>query len=384
MQKTALNPVRRTASVIADELRQAILDGEYPPHSAFPSYLNLCEAYGVGLRTVRRVMDALKVEGLIYSQKRRGTFVSDLSSLREGESRAEGAGLRCVTVVQDLASSLPLHHFVTTDYLAGYTDVLDRTTVQLRFAQSGRTDGRFDLLLAPGVPACEQGFLLVNHAPARLLDWLNRHGIPCVIQYHNHYPDEDLPPHHSVYVNKFGVAFRVVEYLASLGHRRIGFVGALPHDQWAGSVYDGYRAALQAQGLVHRPKHVHEVHTDSVSAATAPVWEFLTQGDLPTAVFAETDAEALALLGAAQTLGLSVPRDLSIVGINDLPEAAEADPPLTTVALPRRLLGRTGMETLLDVATGKFAEPVKRVLEGRLVVRKSAGTAPAKNPGMRA
>ena len=79
------------------------------------------------------------------------------------------------------------------------------------------------------------------------------------------------------------------------------------------------------------------------------------------------------LLGPEFHVPLRVPRDLSVVGFDDLPEAENSDPPLTTVANPRVLLGRTAVEMLLQAAAGRFAEPQARALEGCLIVRESTG-----------
>ena len=143
-------------------------------------------------------------------------------------------------------------------------------------------------------------------------------------------------------------------------------------DRGVVGLYEGYRAALQCAGLGQtRVSIVAEVNTDDVSAAMGQATEYLRQPNCPTAIFAGTDAVGIALLRAAQSLGIAVPRQLSVVGFNDQPEAAASVPPLTTMAGPRRLLARTAVETLLSAAEGKFDSFQTKILNCRLVMRQS-------------
>ena len=101
--------------------------------------------------------------------------------------------------------------------------------------------------------------------------------------------------------------------------------------------------------------------------------------DRPTAVFCFNDQMAMGAIQAASALGLIVPRDCSIVGVDDLEIVAAAlEPGLTTVALPHREMGRWGMATLLDRIDGgapDAGEPV--LLTCELVERGSVGPPPA-------
>ena len=105
--------------------------------------------------------------------------------------------------------------------------------------------------------------------------------------------------------------------------------------------------------------------------AVEPAIIFLKQTDRPTAIVAHNDALAMAVLAACRALGLRTPDALSVVGFDDLPEAARSDPPLTTVSNPRVLLGRTAVEMLIDASAGAFDAPQARVLEGCLIGRGS-------------
>ena len=90
----------------------------------------------------------------------------------------------------------------------------------------------------------------------------------------------------------------------------------------------------------------------------------------PTAVFCANDLSALGALDVAQMRGLRLPGDISIVGFDDIDEAALSTPPLTTVSQPPRLVGTVIAETLIERLNGR-TEPSRRAIQGSLVIRQS-------------
>jgi DNA-binding LacI/PurR family transcriptional regulator len=106
--------------------------------------------------------------------------------------------------------------------------------------------------------------------------------------------------------------------------------------------------------------------------------DLLGGADLPTAVFCANDLSALGALEAAKQLGYRLPQDLSIVGFDDIDEAALASPPLTTIRLSPRAVGKVAAETLLERLQGR-QEPKSTLIEGSLIIREST-SAPANLP----
>ena len=93
--------------------------------------------------------------------------------------------------------------------------------------------------------------------------------------------------------------------------------------------------------------------------------------DRPTAVMCYNDLAAMGLLAAAARAGLRVPGELSVIGFDNIPLAAYAVPPLTTVEQPTGALGRAAVASCIRALAGEPAPDI--VLQGRLVVRESAG-----------
>jgi len=89
-------------------------------------------------------------------------------------------------------------------------------------------------------------------------------------------------------------------------------------------------------------------------AAHQPAIELLSRADRPTAVFAGNDLSAIGTMEAAQEMGLDVPGDVSVIGFDDIPEAARTTPPLSTVRQPIQLMGSAAVELLIALMDGRI------------------------------
>ena len=179
----------------------------------------------------------------------------------------------------------------------------------------------------------------------------------------------DVPGWATVRIDDEQAARCATEHLAGLGHRRIGYVGGATEgvlDFTAPTArLAGYRAALLAAGLP--PDPALEVDGDfTVSGGSRASRELLGRADRPTAVFAASDEMAFGVLRTASDLGLRVPEDLSVVGIDDHEMAEIFD--LTTVAQPAYDQGRLAARQVLAALAGKWV-PEQVVLPTRIVVR---------------
>ena len=168
-------------------------------------------------------------------------------------------------------------------------------------------------------------------------------------------------------------------HLVELGHTRIAFVGDKPPDPYRfASTRDrtrGFERALAHAGIERRPEYVRE-GTPFHHVARSIAIDLLRLPQRPTAIFAASDTQALAVLEAARILGLRVPEELSVVGYDDVEVAAHVG--LTTVRQPLFDSGRRGAELLLRMLTGDEAlgEPQTEQLPVEVVVR-STTAAPA-------
>jgi len=354
------------------DLRLAIRSGQYSLRSRLPSERALAKQYRTTLHSVRKAMDLLQAEGVVRRIERAGTFVSMSAADEAGGVRH---GLSCINIIEHRWPFPPWMEFVRLDHLMGYTAALEGSNVKLRFLPCPVDGDEFENVLSPGLPGNAQGCILVNTAPAALLHWLRSRGVPFVVQHFYRYDGRNLPEHHAVFVNRDGAAFKAVDHLVRLGHTRIGFIGACKDAASPTPIvmFEGFKAGLIAAGLEVIPDALLNVAADVPEAVERDVYEFLRRPGRPTGVVCQSDATAIAVLKAAKRLGIVVPLQLSVVGFNDQPEALTADPPLTTLSNPRRLLASGAVEMLLGAAAGKFKTYQTRILECELVQRQSTG-----------
>jgi DNA-binding LacI/PurR family transcriptional regulator len=186
--------------------------------------------------------------------------------------------------------------------------------------------------------------------------------------------------HGSIVVDDATGAYAAARHLLELGHRDLLVLSMEPSEAQddTGSVMArrmaGYRRAFVEFDLDIGPERVRVAPAtfEGGEQAFLRAWEDALR---PTGVLSMSDAAAAGVLQAARHLGLSIPRDLSVVGFDDLPLTRFTDPPLTTVHQPVRRKGEEAARMLLaalDSERGRDGE--HRTLETRLVVRRS--TAP--------
>lgn len=173
-------------------------------------------------------------------------------------------------------------------------------------------------------------------------------------------PTVDSDNHHG--------AVLAVEHLLGLGHRRIAHLAGRPDLESSRLREEGYRAALAAAGLAVDEELVR-VGGYREDSAFGPALELLRLPQPPTAVFAANDTSAIAVVAAAASLGLKVPDDLSVVGFDNVPEAAFTTPPLTTVSQPMQRMGAEGVELLLHLLAGRDERDMHVRLPTELVRR---------------
>jgi DNA-binding LacI/PurR family transcriptional regulator len=186
-----------------------------------------------------------------------------------------------------------------------------------------------------------------------------------------------------VNIDDRGAARATAAHLAALGHRRFGIV--LPYETYGPTGADaegrathhvererlvGWREGLEPAGVDWSTVPVATSAGTGVETGRLAAAELLDRAERPTAIIALSDALAMGVLEAARERGISVPHQLSVTGFDDVPEAALADPPLTTIRQPHNQKGSEAVRLLLE---GERARSV--ILPTELVVR--ASTAPA-------
>jgi DNA-binding LacI/PurR family transcriptional regulator len=201
----------------------------------------------------------------------------------------------------------------------------------------------------------DQGTVVVSAEPVPEL------GLPCIT------------------VDRGAGAEAAVQHLLSLGHRRIaaiqGFGGHAGHD-----FCEGYRRGMQSRGVPFDPALLLPLDADArrscFERGERTIERVLGLVSRPTAVMTTDDEVAIGVLGSLRRRGLRVPEDVAVVGYDDLPVAAYAEPPLTTVAQPAEAVGTQLAQLFLDGVNDRQQIAGRhRALPPRLVIRESCGAA---------
>jgi DNA-binding LacI/PurR family transcriptional regulator len=174
-------------------------------------------------------------------------------------------------------------------------------------------------------------------------------------------------------VDQIAGAAAATRHLLSLGHRTVWHLAGPLDWMEAEERIEGWRSVLQAAGAPVPTL----LRGDWTPRSGYELGERLLQIPELTAVLVANDQMALGLLRRLHEAGREVPRDLSVAGFDDIPEAAYFTPPLTTVRQDFAELGRRCLHTLLSCIEGEMA-PTRVVVAPELVVRSSTGAAPGR------
>ncbi|HEX2922754.1 MAG TPA: LacI family DNA-binding transcriptional regulator [Chloroflexota bacterium] len=219
--------------------------------------------------------------------------------------------------------------------------------------------------------AMRAGIILVGRAiygEAHLAD-LASHPAPVVVVGRHQLPCA------TILVDNVQGGLDATSHLIACGYRRIAFIGGPAISSTANDRLAGYRQAMERYGLPIDPTLM--VESDfSLEGGARGIVPLLQSPNRPEALFAANDQMAIGAMREARRFGLRIPEDLSVVGFNDVPMAAFADPPLTTIHLPLHRIGEIAAELLLRQLQSQNWENSSVRIRGDLVIRDS--TVPCK------
>lgn len=357
---------------LLNELRHAILSGKLKPHDRLPGEMTLIAQLGISRTTIQRAWQAAQEEGLIYRVPTKGTYVA--------EPRANQQTPRIVGFL------IPEFRYTFDgNLLDGAEKVLRAHGYRLLYAQTGRRVAEEIRLLREMCAEGVVGFLLWPVSEEQEGQALTSRdcGVPIVL-LDRPIPGAALP---CVTSRNYNGGLQAMHHLLELGHQRIAFL-AWPHlELWPiAERLRAYQDAMRSAGLEPRPTLLiglpteasnYVRYTQEASEDVERLAEILRQPDRPTAIFAMNDLVALQALRAAGEAGLHVPRDLSIVGFDNLELTEHVAPALTTVAQDVSRMGAEAAHRLLALIDGEKASDIFTLLPTRLVMR--ASTAPPPN-----
>jgi DNA-binding LacI/PurR family transcriptional regulator len=354
---------------LALRLGRNIREGKLKPGQRLPSMDHLATTCGVTKITVRRALLELKSEGLIYTKPAQGTYVSETLPVRKERGRNKVLTVGLISHVVLNGEPGPYHAEILTSLR---TEISKRkgNLVVLPTPQAGSPDiseqmGHANLdaviFLGPFDPDPLRR-IIRNGPPSVLVDFQLR-GLRV----------------DTIAVDNAGGAEIAINHLVALGHREIAVVLGEDGADATRQRLDGAQRALGQAGIPAASVRFlkGDFLLDSGYQAMASL---LKSKSLPTAMFCMNDEMAIGAIQAIHRLSpLKVPRDMSIIGFDDIIWGTATHPRLTTIRVDKNLMGRLCVERVLSALENKSHTVTSTILDAELLQRESTA-APAPRP----
>ena len=343
------------------ELEEQILSGRLKAGDCVLSENALCATYGISRRSVRTAIENLIRKGLLYRHPGKGTFVSSLKS-GTGKRLAEYS---IALIIPDISDPFILNickgiqaasnHYNCNLVIKTSNGDIDRENQNIRYSIQKQEDaviifpnyGRFNIEELWKLKEADIPFVLID-------------------RYF-----EDIETNY-VCVDNVRGGFLATEHLIQCGHRKIAHLYG-SHNSANDGRLAGYRQALSAYDIPCNEKWIRRF--DSLDHPTgntrfepdmecgyANMKYLLSLSDIPTAVFAGNDYQALGAIRAIQECGLRVPDNISIVGFDELNFNPFLAIPLTTIRQPQYEIGRNAVEILLRILNGSAGSAPEHIV----------------------
>ncbi len=353
---------------LLDELRHNIFIGTLKPGDRLPSEWELVTELNISRATIQRAWQAAQDEGLIYRVMGKGTFIAEPPTK--------------VTSPQAIGFIIPEYRSLFAMQMLGSVErVMRKHSYQVIFAHTDRNISEENRVLEQMKRDGVSGVLLTPARGEVVGRYINspQYSLPTVF-IDRPIPGLSIP---CVSSDNYSGALQAMHHLMSIGHRNILFVAQPTFDLWTVSErYRAYRDVLIAHG---QTPHEAFLFSKDQELSTYEAYSFedelldslatlLTSPERPTAIFAVNDYLALQVRKAIQKAKLRVPKDISLVGFDNLQITEHIDPPLTTIAQDGIKIGEQAALRLLSMINGEKELPLMTVVPTRLIVRSS--TAP--------
>jgi DNA-binding LacI/PurR family transcriptional regulator len=359
LKPVCAQPGRPLYLLARDALRGAIDAGIFHPDEQLPSTKCLSDKLNVSLVTAHRALQELVNSGVLQRAQGRGTFI---------DQRYLGRNKTCCDVRVGLAfhPDVSLADFYHGQILEGVRQAAQSSQVDLMLLRFG-----------DAVRSQCSGYIYVNPTPAELeaLHSASKDRDPALVVGAR----SDIKSLCHIDVDNVDLAKQAVGHLVSLGHRRIAYVGGSDdathtQDRWIGFEQACRDARLTSKAHVIRMPgvRIEEAHLEALG-------RMFEGPERPTAIFVGGSYFALQIYGALHQRGLRIPRDVSVIAVDDPPAAEHLWPPLTTMRQPLFELGQLAMTALFN-RISRASETLHTLqLPATLVIRES--TAPHRAVG---
>jgi DNA-binding LacI/PurR family transcriptional regulator len=339
-----------------------------------PTIRDVAEKAGVSIATVSFVLNKRPGEAISERVRKRVTKAAEQlayhpSASARGLATQRTRNLALVSYRDPSAIANPFYSFVVQGIIKETT----RREYNLLFSfVDDIYEGAKDLPQAVRERNAE-GVLVMHLTSKEMATDIQQLGVPiAAIDVYPHLDDAFC-----VDIDNVQGAKLATNHLLELGHRRLGFIYGAPERVSIAQRADGFREALAEAGLGRASASaLYECEQLNHDSGYARAKELLASPKPPTGIVCANDELAAGVLRAAYELGVSVPRQLSVVGFDNIVMSDYSNPPLTTVGIDKEEMGRRAVAGLLDLVEKKATSLEVVRMHVDLVVRKSTGPAP--------
>lgn len=216
------------------------------------------------------------------------------------------------------------------------------------------------------------GVALAGRVPYALIEYLDHQNIPFVLI------DYELSGknYNCVKIDNYNGAFQAVESLILSGRKNIAFVGGTFIHPSIKERYRGYKEALEKHNLIHndylkKNSYCEDVETSRAIGENGAI-KLLKKNPAIDAVFCCNDTTAMGVISGIQKSGKRIPQDIAVIGFDDIPPAEFCTPKLSTLRVPKLVIGKEAYKLLCELNDNPNMAPQTRTIAVDLIIRESS------------
>lgn len=342
--------------------KEKIISGDMKVDEKLPTEQEIGEIFSVSRHTVRQSILELEKEGYIYREKSKGAYVNKIDKSKKNKNKV-------VIVITTYITE-----YIFPYLIKGIQEVLNSKGYDILLLSTNNEKEREREQLKKLLEYDVVGAIIEPTASAlgnTNLDYYNKikkNNIPYLMINATYNKEEQS----YVIMNDEKGSYVLTDYLIKLGHKKIA--GIFKEDDMQGLERKrGYIKAIKENNIEIDSTIIGDFKTyEEDFYINAFAKSLLTRKDKPTAIVCYNDKIAVKVIKVAKEIGLSIPKDLSIVGYDNDETIAEIfDCGITTISHPKEELGRKAAEMLLLLINGK-KEKVSYIFEPEIVEKNSA------------
>lgn len=312
---------------------------------------------GVSLATVSRVLNHDPTLSVKEETKRRILEIAEQLEYRTSSAKKNNV------------AAMPTHHFLALYNYKPEAEINDPYYLSIRHSIETQCEklgidvtNCYDSKIDPNVKKITGVLMVGKTTPAAMLRARKMTDNICYLDFSDEENEFD-----SVDIDRVKISKDVTDFFISQGFNRIGFIGGQDEAGQANIREIAFAEYGQLKGVVNEA----DIYRGDFSSASGykMAQAMLEKGDYPKALLIASDSIAIGVLRALLEHGLNIPRDISLISINDIPNARFTFPPLSTVSIHSEMMGIQGVNLLVEKARDGRALPLKVYVPSKLKLR---------------